>query len=117
MLADYGTFLRGLVDLRGIRPLKVVVDAANGMAGMTVPAVLGTAAGLEPLPLDIVPLYFELDGTFPNHEANPLDTGRGRFIPTTSCDEFFAELALWLGVKLATTTMTRPEPGSKRAKE
>jgi|JI102314A2RNA_FD_contig_41_3257426_length_2023_multi_2_in_0_out_0_1 phosphomannomutase len=73
VLADYGTFLRGLVDLRGIRPLKVVVDAANGMAGMTVPAVLGTAAGLEPLPLDIVPLYFELDGTFPNHEANPLD--------------------------------------------
>ena len=49
VLADYGTFLRGLVDLRGIRPLKVVVDAANGMAGMTVPAVLGTAAGLEPL--------------------------------------------------------------------
>ncbi len=73
MLADYGSFLRSLVDLAGIRPLKVVVDAGNGMAGLTAPAVLGTAAGLAPLPLDIVPLYFELDGTFPNHEANPLD--------------------------------------------
>jgi phosphomannomutase len=43
------------------------------MGGHTVPAVLGTAAGLPELPLEIVPLYFELDGTFPNHEANPLD--------------------------------------------
>jgi len=72
-LADYAAFLRGLVDVSGIRPLKVVVDAGNGMAGYTVPAVLGTAAGLPALPLDVVPLYFELDGSFPNHEANPLD--------------------------------------------
>ena len=73
VLADYAAFLRRLVDLSGIRPLKVVVDAGNGMGGHTVPAVLGTGAGLAPLPLDVVPLYFELDGTFPNHEANPLD--------------------------------------------
>ena len=72
MLAEYGGFLRSLVDLSTIRPLKVVVDAANGMGGYTVPAVLGTGAGLPQLPLEIVPLYFELDGTFPNHEANPL---------------------------------------------
>ncbi|HEV6953786.1 MAG TPA: phosphomannomutase/phosphoglucomutase [Promicromonospora sp.] len=72
-LADYAAFLRGLVDLSGLRPLKVVVDAGNGMGGLTVPAVLGDAAGLPALPLDIVPLYFELDGTFPNHEANPLE--------------------------------------------
>jgi phosphomannomutase len=72
LLADYAAFLRGLVDLRGSRHLKVVVDAGNGMAGLTVPAVLGTAAGLPELPLELVPLYFELDGTFPNHEANPL---------------------------------------------
>ena len=72
LLADYAAFLRGLVDLSGIRPLKVVVDAGNGMGGHTVPAVLGTGAGLAE-PLEIVPLYFELDGTFPNHEANPLD--------------------------------------------
>ncbi|EYR62232.1 phosphomannomutase [Actinotalea ferrariae CF5-4] len=73
MLPEYAAFLRGLVDLSGIRPLKVVVDAGNGMAGLTVPAVLGTAAGLPALPLEVVPLYFELDGTFPNHEANPLE--------------------------------------------
>ena len=72
-LADYAAYLRTLVDLAGIRPLKIVVDAGNGMGGMTVPAVLGAAAGLAALPLDIVPLYFELDGTFPNHEANPLE--------------------------------------------
>ena len=73
MLADYSAFLRSLVDLSAIRPLKVVVDAGNGMGGFTAPAVLGTGAGLPELPLDVVPLYFELDGTFPNHEANPLE--------------------------------------------
>ncbi|MGZ3115856.1 phosphomannomutase/phosphoglucomutase [Streptomyces sp. H62] len=66
-LADYAAHLRSLVDLTAIRPLKVVVDAGNGMGGHTVPSVF---AGL---PLDLVPMYFELDGTFPNHEANPLD--------------------------------------------
>jgi len=73
-LGAYGKFLRMLVPLDGIRPLKVVVDAANAMAGHTVPAVLGTAAGLPELPLEIIPMYFELDGTFPNHEPNPLQT-------------------------------------------
>ncbi|WP_460964223.1 phosphomannomutase/phosphoglucomutase [Pedococcus soli] len=73
LLGDYAAFLRGLVDLSGGRPLKVVVDAGNGMGGHTVPAVLGTGAGLPELPLEVVPLYFELDGTFPNHEANPLE--------------------------------------------
>ena len=67
VLAGYAAHLHGLVDLSGIRPLKVVVDAGNGMGGHTVPVVLSG------LPLDIVPLYFELDGSFPNHEANPLD--------------------------------------------
>lgn len=73
VLADYAAYLRELVDISDIRPLRIVVDAANGMGGHTVPAVLGTGAGLPELPLDIIPLYFELDGTFPNHEANPLD--------------------------------------------
>ena len=73
VLADYAAHLRSLVDLSGIRPLKIVVDAGNGMGGLTVPAVLGEAAGLPALPLEVVPLYFELDGTFPNHEANPLE--------------------------------------------
>ena len=73
MLADYAAFLRELVDLSGSRPLSVVVDAGNGMGGFTVPAVLGTAAGLPALPLSIDPMYFDLDGTFPNHEANPIE--------------------------------------------
>ena len=73
MLAGYAGFLRSLVDISGIRPLKVVIDAGNGMGGYTVPAVLGGAAGLPALPLDIIPMYFELDGSFPNHEANPIE--------------------------------------------
>ena len=73
VLGDYAAYLRSLVDLSQIRPLKVVVDAGNGMGGYTVPAVLGTVAGLDALPLEVVELYFELDGTFPNHEANPLE--------------------------------------------
>ena len=67
MLEDYARHLRTLVPLTGIRPLKVVVDAGNGMAGLTVPSVLDHPS------LEVVGLYFELDGTFPNHEANPID--------------------------------------------
>ncbi len=67
VIHEYAAHLRGLVDLSGGRPLKVVVDAGNGMGGHTVPVVLAD------LPLDVVPMYFELDGSFPNHEANPLD--------------------------------------------
>ena len=67
ILGDYADFLNELVDLKSSRPLVVAVDAANGMGGHTVPAVF------EALPFDVRPLYFELDGTFPNHEANPLD--------------------------------------------
>ncbi|MCX4823526.1 phosphomannomutase/phosphoglucomutase [Streptomyces sp. NBC_01142] len=66
-LTDYAAHLLSLVDLSAMRPLKVVVDAGNGMGGHTVPTVF------ESLPLTLVPMYFELDGTFPNHEANPLD--------------------------------------------
>jgi phosphomannomutase len=72
LLTPYAEYLRSLVDLSGIRPLTVVVDAGNGMGGYTVPAVLGDAV-LPALPLRIIPLYFELDGSFPNHEANPLE--------------------------------------------
>jgi len=68
VLADYGEFLRTLVNLADMRPLRVAVDAGNGMAGHTTPAVLGPLASIT-----LEPLYFELDGTFPNHEANPLD--------------------------------------------
>jgi len=68
LLAAYADHLVGLAPVRG-RRLTVVADAGNGMAGHTAPAVLGR------LELDVVPMYFELDGTFPNHEANPIDPG------------------------------------------
>ncbi|UXA14987.1 phosphomannomutase/phosphoglucomutase [Mycobacterium sp. SMC-8] len=68
VLADYGEFLRSLVDIAAARPLHVAVDAGNGMAGHTTPAVLGPISSVK-----VSPLYFDLDGTFPNHEANPLD--------------------------------------------
>ncbi|MGA1532752.1 MAG: phosphomannomutase/phosphoglucomutase, partial [Aquiluna sp.] len=68
VLDDYADYLHSLVDLSGSRKLKIVVDVANGMGGLTVPAVLSRLSQLE-----IVPMYFELDGNFPNHEANPLD--------------------------------------------
>ncbi|GGP05759.1 phosphomannomutase/phosphoglucomutase [Nonomuraea glycinis] len=67
LLQGYAEHLRTLVDLSANRPLKVVVDAGNGMGGHTVPAVFGG------LPIELTPLFFELDGSFPNHEANPLE--------------------------------------------
>nr|WP_042195546.1 phosphomannomutase/phosphoglucomutase [Kibdelosporangium sp. MJ126-NF4]CEL22080.1 Phosphomannomutase [Kibdelosporangium sp. MJ126-NF4]CTQ92861.1 Phosphomannomutase (EC 5.4.2.8) [Kibdelosporangium sp. MJ126-NF4] len=67
MLDAYAAYLRQLVDLSASRPLKIVVDAGNGMGGYTVPKVF------DGLPIEIIPMYFELDGSFPNHEANPLD--------------------------------------------
>ncbi len=67
MLGEYVAHLRSLVDLADVRPMTVVIDAGNGMAGLTAPAVFAD------LPLTMLPLYFELDGTFPNHEANPIE--------------------------------------------
>lgn len=85
VLAEYGEFLRSLVQLSGARPLRVAVDAGNGMAGHTTPAVLGAISSIT-----LSPLYFELDGNFPNHEANPLDPENLRdlqaFVATESAD-------------------------------
>jgi phosphomannomutase len=67
MLQAYVDHLLTLVDLSQIRPLKIVIDAGNGMAGHTAPAVF------ERLNASVVELYFELDGNFPNHEANPIE--------------------------------------------
>jgi phosphomannomutase len=67
LLSDYAEYLLSLVDLHAMRHLKIVIDAGNGMAGYTVPAVF------ENLDVEVIPLYFDLDGTFPNHEANPID--------------------------------------------
>lgn len=85
VLAEYGDFLRSLVQLSGARPLRVAVDAGNGMAGHTTPAVLGAIPSIT-----LAPLYFELDGNFPNHEANPLDAENLRdlqaFVAAESAD-------------------------------
>lgn len=67
MLDDYVTHLLTLVDLSKTRKLKIVIDAGNGMAGHTAPAVF------QRLNAEVIEMYFELDGTFPNHEANPID--------------------------------------------
>jgi len=67
MLDEYVTHLLSLVDLSEIRPLKIVIDAGNGMAGHTAPAVFSR------LNASVVEMYFDLDGNFPNHEANPIE--------------------------------------------
>jgi phosphomannomutase len=67
MLDEYVEHLLSLVDLQSMRRLKVVIDAGNGMAGYTAPAVF------KKLNAEVIEMYFELDGTFPNHEANPID--------------------------------------------
>ena len=84
VLGEYAEFVRSLVDLSQVSGVKIAVDAGNGMGGHTVPAVF------EGLPVTVEPLYFELDGTFPNHEANPLDPENlkdlQRFVRETGAD-------------------------------
>ncbi|HEX2295287.1 MAG TPA: phosphomannomutase/phosphoglucomutase [Actinomycetota bacterium] len=67
VLPEYAAHCRSFVDTTVLRPLRIAIDAGNGMAGATVPVVFGE------LPFEVVPLYFELDGTFPNHPANPIE--------------------------------------------
>jgi phosphomannomutase len=67
VLPEYAAHCRGFVDTAVLQPLRIAVDAGNGMAGKTVPLVF------RELPFEVVPLYFELDGTFPNHPANPIE--------------------------------------------
>src|SRR5919201_4817604 len=69
------------VDVDAIRPLRVVIDAANGMAGAMLPPVL------ERLPIDAVRFFFEPDGTFPNHEPNPLLPENREFIVSKTVEE------------------------------
>ncbi|WKD61811.1 Phosphomannomutase/phosphoglucomutase [Corynebacterium ciconiae DSM 44920] len=84
VLEGYVDYLKNLVDISAIRPLRVAIDAANGMAGLTAPAVFAET------PVEVKDLYFELDGTFPNHEANPLDPKNledlQRFVVDTGAD-------------------------------
>ena len=81
MLDEYVDHLLTLVDIKNIRPLKVIVDAGNGMAGHTAPAIFAR------LNCEVIPMYFELDGTFPNHEANPLDESTLRDLKQAMIDQ------------------------------
>jgi phosphomannomutase len=67
ILQDFAAHCLTFVDPGAVKPFKIAIDAGNGMAGLTVPYVFGK------LPCEVVPLYFELDGTFPNHPASPLE--------------------------------------------
>jgi phosphomannomutase len=84
LLDQYAEHVRGFVDPSALRPLRVAVDAANGMAGLVVPAVFAT------LPFELVELYFDLDGTFPNHPASPIEPENLRdlehLVRERSCD-------------------------------
>jgi phosphomannomutase len=66
LLEAFGAHVRSFIDVKALRPLKVVADTANGMGGLVVPKVM------EGLPVDLTVLYGELDGTFPNHPADPI---------------------------------------------
>ncbi|HEV2129310.1 MAG TPA: phosphomannomutase/phosphoglucomutase [Thermomicrobiales bacterium] len=81
VLEAYAEHVLSMIDPSRIKPLKVAVDAGNGMGGKLVPAVFDT------LPCEIVPLYFELDGTFPNHEANPIEPENVRDLERTVVNE------------------------------
>ncbi|MBA3430030.1 MAG: phosphomannomutase/phosphoglucomutase [Actinobacteria bacterium] len=84
VIEDYAAHCRSLIDVDALTFLKVAIDAGNGMAGKTAPVCFG------PLPFEIEPLYFELDGTFPNHLANPIEPDNivdlRKLVAETSCD-------------------------------
>jgi len=81
ILPEYAEHCRSFIDTSSLRPLRVAIDAGNGMAGKTVPLVFDT------LPFEVVPLYFELDGTFPNHPANPIEAENLVHLQRTVLDE------------------------------
>jgi phosphomannomutase len=80
IIGEYAEHCRSFVDAGVLKPLKVAIDAGNGMAGKTVPVVF------EKLPLEVTPLFFELDGTFPNHPANPIEAENLRSLQQSVLD-------------------------------
>ncbi|CAN5826006.1 phosphomannomutase/phosphoglucomutase [soil metagenome] len=81
VLDAYAEYVLGMIDPSSIKPLKIAIDAGNGMAGALVPPVFAH------LPCDVVPLYFELDGTFPNHVANPIEPENIRDLQRTVVEQ------------------------------
>jgi len=67
ILEEFSAHCRGFIDSKKIKKLKIVIDAGNGMAGKLAPVIF------DGLPVEIVPMYFELDGNFPNHSPNPIE--------------------------------------------
>ena len=84
VLIDYARHCRSMIDETTLSGLKVAIDAGNGMAGKTVPLVF------DDLPIEVVPLFFELDGSFPNHPANPIEAENladlQRAVTENACD-------------------------------
>ncbi|WP_166971002.1 phosphohexomutase domain-containing protein [Brevibacterium atlanticum] len=72
MRQQYAARIRDLTRVDEVTGLRIVLDAGNGMAGRLLGEVFGTDAGAAAVPFDVIGLFTELDGTFPNHEANPL---------------------------------------------
>jgi phosphomannomutase len=81
VLEAYADHALSMINVDTLKPLKIAVDAGNGMAGKLTPPVF------ERTPLEIVPLYFELDGTFPNHEANPIEPENIRDLQRTVVEQ------------------------------
>ncbi len=77
----YADHVLSMIDPSSIKPLKIAIDAGNGMAGKLIPPVFSR------LPCEVVPLYFELDGTFPNHEANPIEPENIRDLQRTVVEQ------------------------------
>ncbi len=81
VMEAYAEHALSIIDPNKIKPFKIAVDAGNGMAGVLIPPVF------EKLPCEILPLYFDLDGTFPNHEANPIEPENIRDLQRTVLNE------------------------------
>src|SRR5579875_936836 len=83
VLDDFVAHALSFIDVATVKPYKIAVDAGNGMAGLIIPRVF------EKLPCELVPLYFELDGSFPNHPASPIEPENTeelrRVVPAEGC--------------------------------
>jgi phosphomannomutase len=87
ILPEHVTHIRSFIDKNKMKPLKIVIDAGNGMAGKMIPLLL------KDMPFEVTPLFFELDGTFPNRPSNPLEEG-GREAVIAKVKEIKADIGV-----------------------